>query len=284
MDVQEIYELKKLANEIRKETIKEIAYLGEGHVGGSLSIAEVLAVLYGRHMNIRPKEPKWEERDFLVVSKGHAGPAVYAALAIKDYFPKEMLLTLNRPGTKLPSHCDMNRTPGIDMTTGSLGQGASSAMGIALGNRMKGISNYTYLILGDGELEEGQIWEAALFAGHRKLSNVIAFVDYNKLQIDGTVEEVGGMCRVTDKFEAFDWYVTEVDGHNVEEISQAIERAKAQNEKPSMILLHTIKGKGFVLAEGIPGCHSMKVSELQLTKVLEDLNIVMEIIEKEAAK
>lgn len=284
MDVQEIFELKKFANDIRRETLKEIQHLGVGHLGGSLSVADVLAVLYGKQMHVRPEDPKWPERDYLVMSKGHAGPAVYAALALKGYFPKEMLMTLNQPGTSLPSHCDMNRTPGIDMTTGSLGQGASSAMGIALGNRMKGIQNYTYLILGDGEIEEGQVWEAALFAGHRKLSNLIAFVDYNKLQIDGSVEEVGGIRRVSDKFEAFDWFVQEVDGHSVEEISDAVDKAKAQHEKPSMIVLHTVKGKGFKEVENTAACHSMNLSAEQLERALHDLDEDLENARKEAAQ
>lgn len=219
--------LKEFAIEIRKETIKSIGNLGVGHIGGSLSIVDLLAVLYGKEMNIDPQNPKKDDRDMLVVSKGHSGPAVYATLALKGFFPKEMLLNLNKPGTNLPSHCDMNRTPGIDMTTGSLGQGASTAMGIACGNRLKGYENYTYLILGDGEIEEGQVWEAAMFAGAKQLSHVIAFVDYNKCQIDDYVENLCALGDVSKKFEQFGWYAQNVeDGNNVDQIEDAIRKAE----------------------------------------------------------
>ena len=272
MDQSKALELKKFAVNIRKETIRTIGHLGVGHVGGALSICDVLAVLYGGVMNIDPKNPKKEDRDWLVVSKGHAGPAVYATLALKGFFPMEQLMTLNQPGTNLPSHCDMNRTPGIDMTTGSLGQGASSAMGIACGNRVKGLDNYTYLIMGDGESEEGQIWEAALFAGHRKLSHMIAFVDYNKAQIDGTIEEVCNLGDIARKYEEFGWYAQSVDGHDVEAIWQAIENAKAQNEKPSMIVLNTIKGHGISLTEGQVGSHNRNMSAEQTEQAIAELD------------
>ena len=272
MDQSKALELKKFAVNIRKETIRTIGHLGVGHVGGALSICDVLAVLYGGVMNIDPKNPKKEDRDWLVVSKGHAGPAVYATLALKGFFPMEQLMTLNQPGTNLPSHCDMNRTPGIDMTTGSLGQGASSAMGIACGNRVKGLDNYTYLIMGDGESEEGQIWEAALFAGHRKLSHMIAFVDYNKAQIDGTIEEVCNLGDIARKYEEFGWYAQSVDGHDVEAIWQAIENAKAQNEQPSMIVLNTIKGHGISLTEGQVGSHNRNMSAEQTEQAIAELD------------
>ena len=272
MDQEKILELQKFAVQIRKETIRTIGHLGVGHVGGALSICDVLAVLYGGVMNVDPKEPKREDRDWLVVSKGHAGPAVYATLALRGFFPMEQLLTLNRPGTNLPSHCDMNRTPGIDMTTGSLGQGASSAMGIACGNRVKGLSNYTYLIMGDGESEEGQIWEAALFAGHRNLSNVIAFVDYNKAQIDGTIDEVCHLGDIARKYEEFGWYAQNVDGHDVSAICNAIANAKAQKEKPSLIVLNTIKGHGISLTEGQIGSHNRNLNAEQTQQALAELD------------
>ncbi len=270
---QKVLETRIFANSIRQEVFKAISNLGSGHIGGSLSIVDVLAVLYNGEMKIDPQNPKWEERDWLVVSKGHAGPSVYAALALKGYFDKEMLKTLNKPGTNLPSHCDMNKTPGIDMTTGSLGQGASSAMGIALGNKMKGLDAYTYLILGDGEIQEGQVWEAALFAGHRKLSKIIAFVDYNKCQIDGYIHEVCDLTDIGAKFSEFGWYSQEIDGHNVQEISRAIHNSKAQNEKPSIIILNTIKGKGACLTAGKIGSHSMAINEEQLDQALSELEI-----------
>lgn len=267
-------EIKKFAVEIRKETIKCIGTLGVGHIGGALSIVDVLAVLYGGEMNIDPKNPQKDDRDMLVVSKGHAGPAVYATLALKGYFPMEMLDTLNKPGTKLPSHCDMNRTPGIDMTTGSLGQGASSAMGIACANRLKGYKNYTYLILGDGEIEEGQVWEAAMFAGAKKLSNMIAFVDYNKCQIDNYVQELCNLGDVAKKFESFGWFAQNVeDGNDVEQISAAIAKAKAEaGERPSVIVLNTVKGKGYSKIEGSLGSHNMPVTAEMVEEALAELD------------
>lgn len=277
--MQNVNEMKRFAVEIRKETIKCIGKLGVGHIGGALSIADVLAVLYGGEMNIDPQNPKKDDRDMLVVSKGHAGPAVYATLALKGYFPMEMLDTLNQPGTNLPSHCDMNRTPGIDMTTGSLGQGASSAMGIACGNRLKGYDNYTYLILGDGEVEEGQVWEAAIFAHAKKLSRVIAFVDYNKCQIDDYVEDLCAMGDIAKKFESFGWYAQNVeDGNDVGQIAAAIGRAKEQQEKPSVIVLHTVKGKGYSKIEGSLGSHNMPVTAEMVEEALKELEEQAEAI------
>ena len=265
--------LKEFAIEIRKETIKSIGNLGVGHIGGSLSIVDLLAVLYGKEMNIDPQTPKKDDRDMLVVSKGHSGPAVYATLALKGFFPKEMLLNLNKPGTNLPSHCDMNRTPGIDMTTGSLGQGASTAMGIACGNRLKGYENYTYLILGDGEIEEGQVWEAAMFAGAKQLSHVIAFVDYNKCQIDDYVENLCALGDVSKKFEQFGWYAQNVeDGNNVDQIEDAIRKAKSQHEKPSVIILNTKKGKGYSKIEGKLSCHNMPVTQDMVIEACRELD------------
>lgn len=279
--MQNVNEVKKFAVEIRKETIKCLANLGVGHIGGALSIVDVLAVLYGGEMNIDPKDPKKDDRDMLVVSKGHAGPAVYATLALKGYFPLEMLDTLNKPGTNLPSHCDMNRTSGIDMTTGSLGQGASSAMGIACGNRLKGYDNYTYLILGDGEIEEGQVWEAAIFANAKKLTKMIAFVDYNKCQIDDYVEDLCAMGDVAKKFESFGWYAQNVeDGNDVEQIAAAIANAKAQSEKPSVIVLNTVKGKGYSKIENALGSHNMPVTVEMAEEALKELDQQLEAMGK----
>jgi len=190
---EKIKALERFATEIRLETMKELTHLGFGHVGGDLSVIETLAVLYGEVMRIDPKNPRWSDRDWLVVSKGHAGPAVYATLALTGYFPLEELLTLNQGGTRLPSHCDRNKTIGIDMTTGSLGQGVSSAIGIALGNRLDQRENYTYLMIGDGVCDEGQVWEGALFAAHHKLDHLIAFVDANKKQLDGYTKDINDL-------------------------------------------------------------------------------------------
>ena len=240
--------VRVFAEEIRVETLKEFAALGFGHVGGSMSVIEALAVLYGKEMRIDPKNPQWPERDRLVMSKGHAGPALYATLALKGYFPLEVLKTLNQGGTILPSHCDRLKTPGVDMTTGSLGQGISLACGLAMGNRMQGRDSYTYLVLGDGECNEGQVWEGAMFAAHFKLNHLIAFVDLNKQQLDGTTDDVMSMGDMVAKFESFGWLTKKVNGHNVDEIIQAIAAGKAQTEKPVMIILDTIKGNGCELA------------------------------------
>ena len=275
-----VKEVRLFANDIRRETIKCNGHLGVGHIGGALSIVDVLAVLYSGTMNIDPRDPKKDDRDFLVCSKGHAGPAVYATLALKGYFPMEMLLTLNQLGTNLPSHCDMNRTPGIDMTTGSLGQGASTAMGIACGNRLKGYDNYTYLILGDGEINEGQVWEAALFANARKLSHVIAFVDRNRLQLDGPTDDICPLLDIAAKFESFGWYGQSVDGHDVEAIARAINNAKAQ-DKPSVIVLNTIKGKGYRKIEDQPSNHNATISAAQMEEALADIAAERAAIEAE---
>lgn len=253
--------LEERANDIRKLTIQTIGRFGSGHIGGSLSICEVLSVLYFDAMNINPQEPKMPERDRFVLSKGHGGPAVYSALALKGFFGIENLDTLNRPNTNLPSHCDMKRTIGIDMSTGSLGQGFSAAIGMAVAGKLDAKPLYIYTIIGDGESQEGQIWEAAMLAGSRKLDNVIAFTDYNKMQIDGEIETVNGLYPLDKKWEAFGWHVQMVDGHNVEQICYAIDNAKKIKGKPSMIILNTIKGKGCNFCENQIGSHHMAITE-----------------------
>ncbi|MDR0561498.1 MAG: transketolase [Spirochaetaceae bacterium] len=257
MDKERLAFLKAKALEIRKMTIEEIGALGTGHIGGAMSIADLLALLYFHRMRIDPQQPRMADRDQLVVSKGHSGPAVYAALALKGYFPKEWLLTLNQGGTKLPSHCDRNLTPGIDMTTGSLGQGFSAALGIALGLRMDKRDAKVYTIIGDGESNEGQIWEAALFAGFQGLSNLIAFTDYNKQQLDGYVKDILNLEDLSAKWNAFGWYTQRVDGHDIAALDDAVGNALAQGKKPSMIIMDTIKGRGCSFAEGIQNNHSM---------------------------
>ena len=270
---QKQLELALIANEIRKETIKSIASIGIGHLGGSLSIADLLAVLYFDQMKIDPKNPKMPDRDMLVCSKGHAGPAIYSALSMKGYFPKDLLYTLNKSNTDLPSHCDMRKTPGIDMTTGSLGQGISTACGIALANKMDGKDQlYTYCIMGDGESQEGQIWEAAMFASHRGLGNLIAFVDNNNLQIDGTVDQVCSLGDVAEKYRSFGWDAVRVDGHDVAAIHNAIENAKKITDKPSVIVLNTVKGKGIKSIENQASNHNMNVDPTQLEAYLKELD------------
>ena len=259
-------------NEIRRLILKTIGTLGVGHIGGSLSIVELLVVLYEKHMKIDPKNPKMLGRDRLVVSKGHSGPAVYSILCSKGYFSKDWLLTLNQPGTNLPSHCDMNKTPGIDMTTGSLGQGFSCAMGIAKASKIKNDGATIYTIIGDGETQEGQIWEAAMFAAQHKLSNVIAFTDYNKVQLDGPISEICDIAPLDEKWRAFGWNAINVkNGHNCDEIDAAIKLAKF-SDKPSMIILNTKKGKGISFAEnaGI-GNHSMQITPEMMEQGLREL-------------
>ena len=241
--------LKRLSADIRIWTIREIAEAGFGHIGGSASIADVLAVLYGGMMRIDPENPKWEDRDWLVLSKGHCAPALYAALALKGFFPMEWLKTLNKGGTSLPSHADMNRVPGVDMSTGSLGQGISAAVGIAYANRLQGRDNWTYCILGDGECNEGQVWEACETANHFKLDHFITFVDWNKKQLDGTVEQICDPVDLENKFRAFGFGAETVKGYDVQAIWEAIQRAKQEPGKPHCIVLDTYKGLGVALAE-----------------------------------
>jgi transketolase len=257
MDKTTLDTLKAKAKEIRKLTIEEIGNLGSGHIGGAMSIVDILALLYFHKMKIDPANPKWEGRDYLVVSKGHAGPAVYAALASRGYFPQDWLLTLNKGGTKLPSHCDRVLTPGIDMTAGSLAQGFSAAAGIALGLRMDGKPNRVYTVIGDGESDEGQIWETAMFAAAKGMANITAFTDHNKQQLDGYVKDVLDLGDLAAKWRAFGWFTQEVDGHDIEALDKAVDTAQAQTEKPAMIIMHTLKGKGCNFAEGVEKNHSM---------------------------
>lgn len=264
LDEKKRYELKATANEIRKWALDMMQSLSQGttgvHVGGSMSIIDILTVLYFDQMNIKPEDPKWPDRDRFILSKGHAGPGLYAVLARRGYFPKEMLYTLNRPKTNLPSHCDRIRTPGVDMTCGSLGQGISAAVGQALAAKMQNRKSTVYCMVGDGEMEEGQVWEAAMFAGAHQLDNLIVFVDSNGLQIGGTIEYVENYGDPGKLFGAFGFEVIDnVNGHDVDAIQEAIVKAKAIR-KPVCIVCNTVKGKGFKPAEGERRVHSMPVS------------------------
>jgi transketolase len=275
MDGEELKELKKRANEVRKLTLEAIGTVGEGHIGGTLSIVDVLTVLYFKYMNIDPHDVGKENRDRLVLSKGHAGPALYSTLCLRGYFGADLLKTLNQGGTTLPSHCDMNLTPGIDMTTGSLGQGISTAIGLALGNRLNGNNHIVYLILGDGESDEGQVWEGAMAAAHFALSNIIAFTDYNKMQIGGTTDEIMNLGDIDAKWNAFGWFTQHVNGHDYEQLSRAIEAALKETEMPSMIILDTIKAKGACFAEGDFNSHYMPVEKKTIQEAIERLGIVI---------
>ena len=271
MDDQERGKLKLKAKEIRKVVIEAIGSLGIGHIGGSMSIVETLVVLYYKFMNIDPADPRKADRDKLVLSKGHSGPTLYAILADRGFFPKEWLATLNRGGSRLPSHCDMNLTPGVDMTTGSLGQGLSAGVGMALGHKLDGRDSTIYVVIGDGECHEGQVWEAAMAAAHFRLDNLIAFLDYNKMALDGTLAEVMEIADITAKWVSFNWFVQRIDGHDYRQLEQAILRAKSERDRPSMIVLDTIKGKGCSFAENRVESHHMS---FDMTKAREAIAIL----------
>lgn len=273
--------LKRFAAEIRLRCLDEFESIGVGHVGGSMSVCDLMACLYGGVMALRPGEPDWEDRDRFIMSKGHAGPAMYAALALRGYFPLEKLQTLNFPGTDLPSHTDRNRTAGVDMTTGSLGQGFSSGLGIALAGKLKRKSYRTYILLGDGECDEGQVWECALFAPQKGLVNLTVFVDANGRQLDGTTDEVLGLGDLGEKFRAFGWNTVDVpDGNDVRQIWSACETAKACTHRPTLVVLHTVKGKGCVFAENIPTNHNMPVTPEMAQTARARLEGVVRSLEK----
>ena len=261
---EKMKELRVFAQEIRVEALKTIGSLGFGHVGGSMSVVEALAVLYGSVMKVDPKNPRWEDRDWCVMSKGHAGPAMYATLGLKGFYPLEQAYTLNQPHTNFPSHTDRTKTPGVDLTTGSLGQGMSTATGVALANKVDGRTNHVFVFVGDGECDEGQVWEAAQFAAHYKLDNLVCFVDSNKRQLDGSVDDIMSHGKgIGAKFDAFGWNVIDVaDGNDVEQIYDAVEAAYQVTGKPTCIVLNTIKGKGCTFAEP-SGAHSSQPSKEQ---------------------
>lgn len=255
-----IVEMQILAAEIRKGVFEAIGSYGVGHVGGSMSIADALAVLYSGVAQVDPTNPQWPDRDRIVLSKGHAGPALYAALALRGFFPREWLVTMNQGNSRLPSHADRNLTPGVDFSTGPLAQGFSMAAGTALAAHRMGRDFTTYAIIGDGECDEGQVWEAALFAAHHKLANLVAFLDFNKQQNDGFTTDVCDKGDLGAKFREFGWFVQMIDGHDVAAIYAAITAAKGQVSQPSMIVLDTIKGHGCQTALDAGICHSIPLS------------------------
>ena len=279
LELQEKKALQALAVRIRLAAIEAIHALGFGHIGGALSIADVLAVLYGREMKIDPQNPGWEGRDKLVCSKGHAGPSVYGTLALKGYFPYEELKTLNRPGTRLPSHCDRNKTPGIDMTTGSLGQGASLACGMALGERLRKRDTRVFLIVGDGEANEGQVWEAFAFAAAKRLSNLVVLLDWNKRQLDGYTDDTLPMGGFMEKLRAFGFDTVMVNGNDVEEVAAALEHTRGSGDKPHAIVLDTVKGAGIPDVANTVMNHSMIVNDAQFIKWSNELNEQLRALE-----
>lgn len=263
--------LKNAAVDIRIGTIEGTFNAKSGHPGGSLSIAEILAYLYWKEMNIDPKEPKKADRDRLVLSKGHAAPALYSALAYRGFFPVEDIKTLRKSDSYLQGHPNMNYVPGVDMSTGSLGQGISAAAGMALGSKFDGDKFRVYAILGDGEIEEGQVWEAAMFAAAKKLDNLVAVVDNNNLQIDGTIEEVNSPYPIDEKFAAFGWNVINICGHCFDEIEKAFDAARACKGKPTAIIAKTVKGKGVSFMENQVSWHGSAPNAEQYAQAMEEL-------------
>ena len=278
MTPEETKNLQRFALKIRIGILEALKARGFGHVGGSLSIADALAVLYGSVMRYDPKNPAWEQRDKLVCSKGHAGPAVYAALALKGFFPYEQLVTLNQPHTNLPSHCDRNKTPGVDMTTGSLGQGTSLAVGMAMGDMLKGLDSRTFLIVGDGEANEGQVWEAAMFTAAKKVTSLTWLIDNNKKQLDGYTKDVLNPFDFEEKFRAFGFEAISIDGNDVEQLENALTRRPI--DKPIAIILNTVKGKGVEEVENTMGNHSMTPPPEAFDRWLAELHQKLEAAEK----
>ena len=266
-----ILELKEISKAVRVNIIEAVAAAKSGHPGGSLSVADILTVLYFDKMNINPEEPKMESRDRLILSKGHVAPALYSVLAERGYFQKENLKTLRKFGAMLQGHPDMKSTPGVDMSTGSLGQGLSAANGMALAAKLDNKNHKVYVILGDGEVQEGQIWEAAMSSAHYKLDNVIAFLDYNGLQIDGSNEEVMNISPIDEKFAAFGWHVIKIDGHDLEAIGRAVDEANTISGKPTIIIAKTIKGKGVSFMQNDAGWHGTAPNEEQRKAAIEEL-------------
>lgn len=265
-----IDQLKQKAKEIRKDIVEEVYRAKSGHPGGSLSIADILAVLYFKELNIDEKNPRWEDRDRLILSKGHCSPALYAALSERGFFEKEKLKSFRKIDSNLQGHPDLNKVPGVDMTSGSLGQGLSVANGMAIAGKMDNKDYRVYVILGDGEIEEGQVWEAAMTANKYKLDNLCVIVDNNNLQIDGTIEEVMNPYPIDEKFKSFGFNVINIDGNNIEEIINAFEQAKQTKNKPTCIIAKTIKGKGVSFMENRVEWHGKAPNEEQYNEALEN--------------
>ncbi len=266
-----VRELEIIANDIRKDIITMLAQAGSGHPGGSLSAADILAALYFKEMNVDSSKPEWEDRDRFVLSKGHAAPVLYATLAKKGYFPKEELLKLRKIDSMLQGHPDMKDTPGVDMSTGSLGQGFSASCGMAIAGKIDKKNYRVYTLLGDGELQEGIVWEAAMLASHYKLDNLTAIIDNNGLQIDGRNDEILSVEPIADKFKAFGWNVLEIDGHSIESILDSFEKSRKQKSMPTVIIAKTIKGKGVSFMEDKVNWHGNAPKEEEKIQALKEL-------------
>ena len=284
MDKLKALELQKTATIIRKYIIDEVFSAKSGHPGGSLSCTDIFTTLYFEEMNVDPKNPKWADRDRFVLSKGHCAPALYATLAVRGFFPEQDLYTFRKADSYLEGHPNMTYVPGVDMSTGSLGQGISTAVGMALAGKIDNKDYRVYSILGDGELEEGQVWEAAMAAAHYKLDNLTAFVDYNGLQIDGNITDVMNPEPIADKFIAFGWNVIVVDGHNHAQIKEAIEAAKTVKGKPTMVVCRCIKGKDVSFMENQYSWHGTAPNQEQRDQAISELDAKLATIEAEIAK
>ena len=280
MDAKRTRELKQIAMQIRITGLDMVKKAHSGHIGGAFSLSEIMSVLYFEKMNIRPDDPHWDDRDRFVLSKGHATVALYPTLALRGFFPVETLDTFRKIDGHLSGHAEMRYVPGVDMSTGSLGQGFSTAVGMALAGKQSGRSYTTYAVLGDGEIQEGQIWEACMFAAAKKLDNLVAILDSNKVQLDGTVSEILDTGDLFAKFEAFGFYTQSIDGHNVKAIADAIGKAKAYRGKPSMIIANTIKGKCVSYMEGQCAWHGKTPNDEQFNLAFEDIYAVQKGLEE----
>jgi transketolase len=275
MEKAKLNNLKSIAAEIRLGALEGVHAAASGHPGGSLSIADIMAYLYFEEMNVKADDPKWADRDRFILSKGHTAPALYATLALKGFFPADELKNLRQVDSFLQGHPDMKGTPGVDMSTGSLGLGISTACGMALAAKIDGKDYRTYTIVGDGESEEGQVWEAAMFAAHYKLDNLCVIIDWNGLQIDGTVEEVMNPTPHDKKLEAFGFHVISIDGHDFDQIEAAFAEAKATKGKPTAIIAKTVKGKGVSYMENQVGWHGSAPNDEQYEKAVAEIRATM---------
>ena len=271
-------ELQKIANEVRKDIVTAVHAAKAGHPGGSLSAADLFTYLYFEEMNVDPKDPKKADRDRFVLSKGHTAPGLYSVLAERGYFPKEDLKTLRHLGSYLQGHPDMKHIPGVDMSSGSLGQGISAAVGMAIAGKMDNADYRVYTLLGDGEIQEGQVWEASMMAGFRKLDNLVVIVDNNNLQIDGAIDEVCSPYPIDKKFEAFNFHVINIDGNDFDQIDAAFKEARATKGMPTAIIAHTVKGKGVSFMENQVGWHGTAPNDEQYAVAMEDLKKVGEAL------
>ena len=281
MDLSEKKQLSLTACRVRQHIIEGTFNAKSGHPGGSLSAADVITYLYFKEMKVDPANPQWDERDRFVLSKGHAAPALYGALAIKGFFPEDEIKNLRKPTSFLQGHPDMKGIPGVDMSTGSLGQGISCAVGMALAGKVTGSDYRVYSVLGDGEIQEGQVWEAAMFAANKKLDNLMIFIDNNNLQIDGTMEEVNSPYPIPEKFQAFGWNTVEIDGHDFAQIEAAVAEAKNAKDKPTAVIMHTVKGKGVSFMEHQVGWHGVAPNAEQYENAMNELKAQYAALEAE---